>query len=344
MSISIFTFTRVCIIIKMVGIAHQYYERGTEMLKIDHLCKKYINSDVYAVKDLCIEVKPGEMFGFLGLNGAGKSTTIKCITGIYPFDSGTIEIDGHNIKTDSLNAKLSMGYVPDNHSVYEKLTGREYVNHVADLYYVDKEERKQRIEEFAEKFRLSFALDRQIKGYSHGMKQKICIIAALIHKPKLWILDEPLMGLDPQSINDIILEMKEHCKQGNTVFFSSHNIDMVAKLCDRVAIIRKGQLCEIIDLHVEENKATLEEKFLAYTAENVVAVSALKGWRAKRAAKKAQKEAKKAQKEQTDNAETLAAAPQEEKVEQKKQLRIISRRKANKVPNPPRFHMSKGGK
>ena len=176
------------------------------------------------------------------------------------------------------------------------------------------------------------------------MKQKICIIAALIHKPKLWILDEPLMGLDPQSINDIILEMKEHCKQGNTVFFSSHNIDMVAKLCDRVAIIRKGQLCEIIDLHVEENKATLEEKFLAYTAENVVAVSALKGWKAKRAAKKAQKEAKKAQKEQTDNAETLAAAPQEEKVEQKKQLRIISRRKANKVPNPPRFHMSKGGK
>ena len=344
MSISIFTFTRVCIIIRMVGTAHQYYERGTEMLKIDHLCKKYINSDVYAVKDLCIEVKPGEMFGFLGLNGAGKSTTIKCITGIYPFDSGTIEIDGHNIKTDSLNAKLSMGYVPDNHSVYEKLTGREYVNHVADLYYVDKEERKQRIEEFAEKFRLSFALDRQIKGYSHGMKQKICIIAALIHKPKLWILDEPLMGLDPQSINDIILEMKEHCKQGNTVFFSSHNIDMVAKLCDRVAIIRKGQLCEIIDLHVEENKATLEEKFLAYTAENVVAVSALKGWKAKRAAKKAQKEAKKAQKEQADNAETLAAAPQEEKVEQKKQLRIISRRKANKVPNPPRFHMSKGGK
>lgn len=315
------------------------------MLKIDHLCKKYINSDVYAVKDLCIEVKPGEMFGFLGLNGAGKSTTIKCITGIYPFDSGTIEIDGHNIKTDSLNAKLSMGYVPDNHSVYEKLTGREYVNHVADLYYVDKEERKKRIEEFAEKFRLSFALDRQIKGYSHGMKQKICIIAALIHRPKLWILDEPLMGLDPQSINDIILEMKEHCKQGNTVFFSSHNIDMVAKLCDRVAIIRKGQLCEIIDLHIEENKATLEEKFLAYTAENVVAVSALKGRKAKRAAKKAQKEAEKKAKEQaTATTEEATVAESVAVEEPKKALRIISRRKANKVPNPPRFHMSKGDK
>lgn len=312
------------------------------MLKIDHLCKKYINSDVYAVKDLCMEVKPGEMFGFLGLNGAGKSTTIKCITGIYPFDSGTVEIDGHDIKSDSLNAKLSMGYVPDNHSVYEKLTGREYVNHVADLYYVDKEERKQRIEEFAEKFRLSFALDRQIKGYSHGMKQKICIIAALIHKPKLWILDEPLMGLDPQSINDIILEMKEHCKQGNTVFFSSHNIDMVAKLCDRVAIIRKGQLCEIIDLHVEENKLTLEEKFLSYTQEDVQAVSALKGRKAKRAAKKAKKQQEKAQEVQES---VVATTSNEEKVEEKKvPLRIVSRKLANKVPNAPRFHMSKGDK
>lgn len=308
------------------------------MLKIDHLCKKYINSDVYAVKDLCMEVKPGEMFGFLGLNGAGKSTTIKCITGIYPFDSGTIEIDGHDIKKDSLNAKLSMGYVPDNHSVYEKLTGREYVNHVADLYYVEKEERQKRLEEFAEKFRLSFALDRQIKGYSHGMKQKICIIAALIHKPKLWILDEPLMGLDPQSINDIIQEMKEHCKQGNTVFFSSHNIDMVAKLCDRVAIIRKGQLCEIIDLHVEENKATLEEKFLAYTAEPVQAVSALKGRKARKAQKKAEKEAKK----QASLTKEVAVSP--EVVEEKQKLRIVSRKKANKVPNAPRFHMLKGGK
>ena len=311
------------------------------MLKIDHLCKKYINSDVYAVKDLCMEVKPGEMFGFLGLNGAGKSTTIKCITGIYPFDSGTIEIDGHDVKKDSLNAKLSMGYVPDNHSVYEKLTGREYVNHVADLYYVDKEERKARLEEFAEKFRLSFALDRQIKGYSHGMKQKICIIAALIHRPKLWILDEPLMGLDPQSINDIILEMKEHCKQGNTVFFSSHNIDMVAKLCDRVAIIRKGQLCEIIDLHVEENKATLEEKFLAYTSEPVEAVSALKGRKARKAQKKAEKQAKKAEKQlETKEVKTLV----EEKVEEPKKLRIVSRKVVNKVPNAPRFHMIKGDK
>ena len=314
------------------------------MLKIDHLCKKYINSDVYAVKDLCMEVKPGEMFGFLGLNGAGKSTTIKCITGIYPFDSGTIEIDGHDIQKDSLNAKLSMGYVPDNHSVYEKLTGREYVNHVADLYYVDKEERQKRIEEFAEKFRLSFALDRQIKGYSHGMKQKICIIAALIHKPKLWILDEPLMGLDPQSINDIILEMKEHCKQGNTVFFSSHNIDMVAKLCDRVAIIRKGQLCEIIDLHVEENKATLEEKFLAYTGEPVQAVSALKGRKALKAKKKAEKEAKKQAKLAKEQEESVVKEVVTQEDVEKETVVIVSRKQFNKAPNAPRFHMFKGGK
>lgn len=314
------------------------------MLKIDHLCKKYINSDVYAVKDLCMEVNPGEMFGFLGLNGAGKSTTIKCITGIYPFDSGSIQIDGHDIKTDSLNAKLSMGYVPDNHSVYEKLTGREYVNHVADLYYVEKEERQKRIEEFAEKFRLSFALDRQIKGYSHGMKQKICIIAALIHKPKLWILDEPLMGLDPQSINDIILEMKEHCKQGNTVFFSSHNIDMVAKLCDRVAIIRKGQLCEIIDLHVEENKETLEEKFLSYTSEPVQAVSALKGRKARKAKKKAEAELKEQSKERAIVEQEVEPVVEEKDNSVDNGIRIVSRKKANRIPNPPRFHMLKGGK
>ena len=308
--------------------------RERKMLKIDHLCKKYINSDVYAVKDLCMEVKPGEMFGFLGLNGAGKSTTIKCITGIYPFDSGTIEIDGHDIKNDSLNAKLSMGYVPDNHSVYEKLTGREYVNHVADLYYVPKEERQKRREEFAEKFRLSFALDRQIKGYSHGMKQKICIIAALIHRPKLWILDEPLMGLDPQSINDIIQEMKDHCAEGNTVFFSSHNIDMVAKLCDRVAIIRKGQLCEIIDLHVEGNKERLEEKFLAYTSEPVEVVSALKGRKARKANKKALKEGKVT----VENSATESVSTGRIK------FREIFRKKTNKEPNAPRFHMLKGGK
>ena len=236
------------------------------MLKIEHLFKRYINSDRYALEDLNLELKSGEVFGFLGMNGAGKSTTIKCLTGIYPFNSGKIEICGCDITKDPTNAKLNMGYVPDNHSTYEKLTGREYVNYIADLYRVNNEDRDTRINVFAKKFRLTKALDCQIKSYSHGMKQKICIIAALIHQPKLWVLDEPMIGLDPQSMVEIIRRMKEHCANGNTVFFSSHNLDLVAKLCDRVAIINDGKLHCIIDLHIEGNKETLEETFLKITA------------------------------------------------------------------------------
>jgi ABC-2 type transport system ATP-binding protein len=210
------------------------------MIVIENFSKKYINSDRFAVNNLNMRIKPGELFGFLGLNGAGKSTTIKCMTGIYPFDKGNIRICGYDIVKDNINAKMNIGYVPDNHSVYEKLTGREYVNYVADLYKVPLEIRQERLNKFLRIFRMSAAVDRQIKGYSHGMKQKICVIAALIHNPKVWVLDEPLMGLDPQSIFLIIEHMKQHCAEGNTVFFSSHNIDMVAKLCDRVAIINKN--------------------------------------------------------------------------------------------------------
>ena len=161
---------------------------------------------------------------------------------------------------------MEMGYVPDNHSVYEKLTGREYVNYVADLYKVSLEDRNARLEHYLDLFRLRFAVDRQIKAYSHGMKQKICIIAALIHEPKLWVLDEPMMGLDPQSIAEIIAYMREHCRKGNTVFFSSHNLDLVKKLCDRVAIVNDGQLIDMFDLkNNEANKANLEERFFKIT-------------------------------------------------------------------------------
>ena len=235
------------------------------MLEIKHLYKKYLNSEKFAVEDLNLKLNQGEVFGFLGKNGAGKSTTIKCLTGIYPFNSGSIEICGKDIQQDSIAAKLNMGYVPDNHSVYEKLTGREYVNYIADLYRVSKQDRLERFNRFVKMFRLSHAIDTQIKSYSHGMKQKICIIAALIHSPKLWVLDEPMMGLDPQSMVEIIEYMKEHCKQGNTVFFSSHNLDLVAKLCDRVAIINDGKLHEVIDLSIAGNKETLEEDFLSIT-------------------------------------------------------------------------------
>lgn len=235
------------------------------MITIENFSKKYINSEKYAVKNLSMTIKAGELFGFLGLNGAGKSTTIKCLTGIYPFDSGKITICGYDIVNDSINAKMNIGYVPDNHSVYEKLTGREYVDYVADLYKVPMDVRIERFNKFLKIFRLSAAVDKQIKGYSHGMKQKICVIAALIHNPKVWVLDEPLMGLDPQSIFLIIEHMKKHCAEGNTVFFSSHNIDLVSKLCNRVAILNNGELCEIIDLSIGNNRETLEQVFMNYT-------------------------------------------------------------------------------
>lgn len=236
------------------------------MLKIEHLVKTYPKSDRVAVDDISFELRPGEIFGFLGQNGAGKSTTIKCLTGILPFDSGTIEICGYDIVKEPIKAKMEMGYVPDNHSVYEKLTGRECVNYVADLYRVPKELRTERIDKYAKQFRLEHAIDRQIKAYSHGMKQKICIIAALIHEPKLWVLDEPMMGLDPQSTAEIIAHMREHCAKGNTVFFSSHNLDLVKKLCHRAAIVNEGKLIDLFDIAGnEENKANLEERFFRIT-------------------------------------------------------------------------------
>lgn len=233
----------------------------TARLKINHLSKRYANSEYYSVRDLSLELRPGEVFGFLGKNGAGKSTTIKCLTGILPFDEGNITICGYDIMKEPIQAKMNMGYVPDNHSVYERLTGREYVNYVADLYRVPKAAREERLNMFLDLFKLRFAVDRQIKSYSHGMKQKICIIAALIYEPKLWVLDEPMMGLDPQSTAEILSYMREHVKKGNTVFFSSHNLDMVAKVCNRVAIINDGILHCVIDLSDPANRETLEKRF-----------------------------------------------------------------------------------
>ncbi|MCI5819968.1 MAG: ABC transporter ATP-binding protein [Acidaminococcus sp.] len=236
------------------------------MLTIKHLVKRYPHSDRKAVDDINIELRPGEIFGFLGQNGAGKSTTIKCLTGILPFDEGSIEVCGYDLAKDPINAKYNIGYVPDNHSVYEKLTGVEYVNYVADLYRVPTDIRQERLEKYLKIFKLEAAANRQIKSYSHGMKQKICIIAALIHEPKLWVLDEPMMGLDPQSTAEIIAHMREHCAKGNTVFFSSHNLDLVKKLCHRVAIINQGKLIDTFDLKDNpENQENLEVRFFKIT-------------------------------------------------------------------------------
>lgn len=240
------------------------------MLEINGLTKRYKNSDFYSAKNISFTVNDGEIFGFLGKNGAGKSTTIKCMTGIIPFEEGTIKVCGYDIQKHPIEAKLNIGYVPDNHAVYENLTGREYVNYMGNIYRVPKDIIEERIDIFCNLFNLSHAIDKQIRSYSHGMKQKICIIAALIHNPKFWVLDEPLMGLDPQSTFEIKEYMKMHKKLGNSVFFSSHNIDMVEKLCDRVAIMNHGQLMEIIDVKkfMAESKVPLETYFLNMTRED----------------------------------------------------------------------------
>ncbi len=236
------------------------------MLTIKNLSKKYKNNDKYSVRNLNLSLNEGEIFGFLGKNGAGKSTTIKCLTGIIPFDEGEISICGFDIKKNPIQAKMNIGYVPDDHAVYDNLTGKEYAVFMGNIYGVDKETLAKRIDKFAELFSMSKFLDRQIRSYSHGMKQKICIIAALIHNPRFWVLDEPLMGLDPQSMAEIKGYMLEHKKLGNSVFFSSHNIDMVEKLCDRVGIMHKGQLLEVIDVKkFAKTGKSLEEHFLDLT-------------------------------------------------------------------------------
>ncbi len=232
------------------------------MIKFEHVSKKYKSNDFYSVKDFNLEVKDGEVFGFLGSNGAGKSTTIKALVGILPLTEGHIYVDGFDVEKQPLQTKKLIGYVPDNHAVYERLSGRMYVNYIADLFGVPKENRGI-IDELAKKFNLLEALDKPIKTYSHGMKQKITIISALVHDPKVWVLDEPLTGLDPQSCYEVKQIMREHANKGNTVFFSSHIIEVVEKVCDRVAIIYKGQLKGVYDMkELEEKNQSLVEIFM----------------------------------------------------------------------------------
>lgn len=240
------------------------------MLSIKNLTKSYAKSDVKALDDVNLELKPGEIFGFLGPNGAGKTTAIKIISGILSFEKGEVEICGHDIVKDGLNAKKEMGYVPDNHIIYDKLTGREYVDFMADIYGVDLTTRKERAEKMLEMFELAKAFDSPIKTYSHGMKQKICIIGALIHNPKLWILDEPMTGLDPQSAHQLKELMKKHASEGNTVFFSTHVLEVAEKLCDRIGIIAKGKMimCGTLnEIKAAQSDKSLEDIFLAVVDE-----------------------------------------------------------------------------
>ena len=238
------------------------------MLKISNLSKSYAKGNKKAVDSLNLEIKNGEIFGFIGPNGAGKTTTIKMITGILNPDRGEIEINRHSLKDDPIAAKMSMGYVPDNHDIYEMLTGREYLSFMADMYSVPMRERKERIERYLSQFELDKAVDSQIKSYSHGMKQKLVITGALLHEPALWILDEPLVGLDPRSAMLLKEQMRAHCSAGNTVFFSTHVLEVAERLCDRIGIIDHGRLIAVgtLDELRSNSGETLESIFLERTA------------------------------------------------------------------------------
>ncbi|EJS70050.1 MULTISPECIES: ABC transporter ATP-binding protein [Bacillus] len=238
------------------------------MIEITNVSKSY-NGSTYAVKDLSLSVPSGEIFGFLGPNGAGKSTTIKMITGIHGVDKGTITINGKDIMKNPMEAKKTFGYVPDSPDMFLRLKGIEYLNFMADMYEVPKEVRQERIESLAKKFDLYNALSDQIQSYSHGMRQKIVIIGVLVHEPDVWILDEPLTGLDPKSAYILKEMMREHADKGKIVFFSTHVLEVAEKICDRVAIINKGKLQfkgnlgEMRD-HFKSNES-LEKMFLEMT-------------------------------------------------------------------------------
>lgn len=240
------------------------------MIEIKNVSKSYIKNEKI-IDNLNLEIKDGEIFGFLGPNGAGKTTTIKMITGILKIDEGDIFIDGQSITENPVNAKLNFGFVPDSPDMFLKLKGIEYLNFIADIYKIDSKIRKDRIERLSKEFEIYDNLNEQIQNYSHGMRQKLLIIGVLLHEPKNWILDEPLTGLDPKSAYDLKEKMKAHSRKGNTVFFSTHVLEVAEKLCDRIGIINKGKLI-FVGTYEEMKKQfkdsnSLEDIFLKVTEE-----------------------------------------------------------------------------
>ena len=238
------------------------------MIKLENVSKSYVKGKK-SVDTLNLEIRDGEIFGFLGPNGAGKTTTIKMITGILNSDEGKILVDDKDIKTDSISAKKTIGFVPDTPDIFLKLKGIEYLNFMGDIYEVPKEIRKQRIEELTKKFEIYDNLNEEMQGYSHGMRQKIILCGALLSNPKNWILDEPMTGLDPKASYDLKEMMRKHAKEGNCVFFSTHVLEVAEKLCDRVGIINKGKLIFVGTFDEMKSKlkdnGTLEELFLEIT-------------------------------------------------------------------------------
>ena len=236
------------------------------MLQIQHLTKKY--GDKAAVADLSLHIQPGEIYGFIGHNGAGKTTTLKACCGILPFDEGEITIDGISVKADPLTCKQRLAYIPDNPDLYEFMTGIQFLNFVADIFSVPQTQRQDRIHTYAETFGLTQDLAQPISAYSHGMKQKLAVISALIHEPKLIIMDEPFVGLDPVASHTLKTLMAEHCRQGGAIFFSTHVLEVAEKLCHKIAIIKNGRLIRSGPMEEVRGDASLEAVFLELEEQN----------------------------------------------------------------------------
>lgn len=237
---------------------------GKVILKVSNLGKSYNKGKNFTVSDVSFSVEEGQIVGLVGRNGVGKSTIIKSITGILPFEKGEALINDFDVSVNPVQAKRCLGYVPDVSNAFDRMTGLEYLNFVADIFNVSKEIRQEKINEFQSMFPLGDNIHKLINSYSHGMKQKISIMASLLSEPKLWILDEPITGLDPQTALSLTEYMKKYAEKGNAVLFSSHNLDVVEKICDRVIIINNGKL--VYDNDIDElkknSKKTLEQFFM----------------------------------------------------------------------------------
>ena len=236
------------------------------MLKINHLTKTY--GEKKAVDDLNIHINPGEIYGFIGHNGAGKTTTLKSVVGILQFDQGEILIDGKSIQTDPLACKREIAYIPDNPDLYDYMTGIKYLNFIADVFGVSAQDRQTRIRKYADLFELTADLAQPIAAYSHGMKQKLAIIAAWLHQPKLIIMDEPFVGLDPKASHLLKGMMRDVCDAGGAIFFSTHVLEVAEKLCDKVAIIKGGKLIRSGTMDEVKGDDSLEEVFLELEGES----------------------------------------------------------------------------
>lgn len=230
------------------------------MLNIQHLTKIYGGKK--AVDDLSLHIRPGEIYGFIGHNGAGKTTTLKSCCGILQFDSGDILVDGVSIRKDPLACKKRMAYIPDNPDLYEYMTGIQYLNFIADVFGVLAAERAERIRRYGDAFELTGDLAQPVSAYSHGMKQKLAILSALVHAPKLLLMDEPFVGLDPKASHQLKVLMRQFCNGGGAIFFSTHVLEVAEKLCDKVAIIRGGRLIRAGTMEEVKGDDSLEEVFL----------------------------------------------------------------------------------